>query len=78
MERTKHMSDPWRKFHIDENFPDEVATRHRYNARKKTWVQDNVHVRMEKEVQICSIIITIAFVTCSCHSLTKEHVKYIP
>ncbi|XP_028417391.1 eukaryotic elongation factor 2 kinase-like [Dendronephthya gigantea] len=48
-ERTKHMSDPWQKFHIDENFPDEVGIRHRYNARKKTWVKDEVHVRMEEE-----------------------------
>ena len=54
-QRTKHMSDPWHKFHIDENFPDEVAIRHRYNARKKTWVKDEVHVRMEKEVWNWSI-----------------------
>jgi hypothetical protein len=49
-EQTKHLSDPWQKFHIDENFPDEVGIRHRYNARKKTWVKDEVHVRMEEEV----------------------------
>ncbi|CAB4003265.1 eukaryotic elongation factor 2 kinase-like, partial [Paramuricea clavata] len=48
-EQTKHLSDPWQKFHIDENFPDEVGIRHRYNARKKTWVKDEVHVRMEEE-----------------------------
>ena len=51
-QRTKHMSDPWHKFHIDENFPDEMAIRHRYNARKKTWVKDEVHVRMEQEVRM--------------------------
>ena len=49
-QQSKHISDPWQKFHIDENFPDEVGIRHRYNPRKKTWVQDEVHVRMEEEV----------------------------
>ena len=48
--RSKRIPDPWQKFHIDETFPDEIATRHRYNARKKTWVNDEVHIRMEEEV----------------------------
>ena len=51
-QRTKHIADPWQKFHIDENFPDELAIRHRYNARKKSWVKDEVHVRMELQVRV--------------------------
>ena len=47
---SKHVPDPWKHLHIDEEFPDETAIRHRYNARKKTWVKDEVHVRMENEV----------------------------
>ncbi|XP_046856694.1 eukaryotic elongation factor 2 kinase-like [Xenia sp. Carnegie-2017] len=47
--KLKQLTDPWEAFHIDENFPDEIGIRHRYNAVKRSWVCDEVHVRMEKQ-----------------------------
>ncbi|XP_006818441.1 eukaryotic elongation factor 2 kinase-like isoform X2 [Saccoglossus kowalevskii] len=38
--------DPWAKFNL-EDLETEVATRHRYSAVKKTWVVDEVCVKMD-------------------------------
>jgi hypothetical protein len=51
IKKIKKMEDPWASFHID-NLPEERCTRHRYNALKQKWVQDNVRVKMETEVRI--------------------------
>lgn len=47
LKKAKSLPDPWEKFHIDDSCPTEVAIRHRYNALKKNWVQDEVRVKME-------------------------------
>lgn len=50
LKKAKSLPDPWEKFHIDDSCPTEVAIRHRYNALKKNWVQDEVRVKMESLV----------------------------
>ena len=47
LKKAKSLPDPWEKFHIDDSCPTEVAMRHRYNALKKNWLQDEVRVKME-------------------------------
>lgn len=47
LKKAKSLPDPWEKFHIDDSCPTEVAIRHRYNALKKNWLQDEVRVKME-------------------------------
>ena len=47
LKKAKCLPDPWEKFHIDDSCPTEVAIRHRYNALQKSWVQDEVRVKME-------------------------------
>jgi len=54
LKKAKSLPDPWEKFHIDDSCPTEVAIRHRYNALKKNWVQDEVRVKMESLVS-CSL-----------------------
>lgn len=54
LRKAKSLPDPWEKFHIDDSCPTEVAIRHRYNALKKNWVQDEVRVKMESLVS-CSL-----------------------
>ena len=49
--KIRHLKDPWAKFKIGD-LPSERVTRHRYNALKKKWVTDEVHVKMEKEVRM--------------------------
>ena len=44
--KARSQSDPWEKFHL-EDYPTEKALRHRYNALKKSWVVDEVVVKME-------------------------------
>lgn len=44
--KAKKVKDPWANFHI-ESLETERCTRHRYNALKKTWVSDDVLVKME-------------------------------
>ena len=61
LKKIKKMEDPWAKFHIDE-LPIERCMRHRYNALKQKWVQDEVTVKMEAEVRyylytICSFLL---------------------
>ncbi|XP_031558636.1 eukaryotic elongation factor 2 kinase-like [Actinia tenebrosa] len=46
LKKAMDMPDPWEKFHLD-MCSQEVAIRHRYNALKKTWVKDEVRVKME-------------------------------
>nr|XP_054762938.1 eukaryotic elongation factor 2 kinase-like [Lytechinus pictus] len=46
--RVKLMNDPWKEFHL-EDLTSEKATRHRYNAIEKTWVQDQVEVKITSE-----------------------------
>ncbi|EDO36975.1 predicted protein, partial [Nematostella vectensis] len=41
------MTDPWAKFHIHDNCAMEIAVRHRYNAIKKSWVKDEIRIKME-------------------------------
>ena len=50
LEKAKHMPDPWEKFHIDDSCPVEKAVRHRYNAVNKSWIQDDVQVKIENVV----------------------------
>ena len=47
LKKAQCLPDPWEKFHIDDSCPTEVAIRHRYNAVKKSWVRDEVRVKME-------------------------------
>lgn len=54
LKKAKNLPDPWEKFHIDDSCPTEVAIRHRYNALKKNWVQDEVRVKMESLVSSVS------------------------
>ncbi|KAK6170357.1 hypothetical protein SNE40_018769 [Patella caerulea] len=48
IKKSKSLSDPWQKFHID-HYKVENCVRHRYNALKKTWNKDNVKVKIEPE-----------------------------
>ena len=52
LKKAKSLPDPWEKFHIDDSCPTEVAIRHRYNALKKNWLQDEVRVKMELLVSL--------------------------
>lgn len=52
LKKVKSLPDPWEKFHIDDSCPTEVAMRHRYNALKKNWLQDEVRVKMELLVSL--------------------------
>ena len=45
--QAKKAEDPWANFHIDD-LETERCIRHRYNALKKTWTEDEVLVKMEK------------------------------
>jgi elongation factor 2 kinase len=42
------MGDPWEKFHLD-LYPTEKAKRYRYNAVRKSWVTDDVVIKMQPE-----------------------------
>uniref|UniRef100_A0A0P4WKS3 Eukaryotic elongation factor 2 kinase n=1 Tax=Scylla olivacea TaxID=85551 RepID=A0A0P4WKS3_SCYOL len=42
------LGDPWEKFHLNA-YKTERARRHRYNAMRQTWTQDEVVVKMEKD-----------------------------
>lgn len=61
LKKAKCLPDPWEKFHIDDSCPTEVAIRHRYNALKKSWVQDEVRVKMEALVSLNSISYEILY-----------------
>ena len=45
LKKAMSMPDPWEVFHL-EMCSQETATRHRYNALKKTWVLDKIKIRM--------------------------------
>lgn len=47
--KARSLDDPWAEFHL-EDLPVERCTRHRYNALKKTWITDEVNIKMEKKV----------------------------
>ena len=49
--KLRRLKDPWAKFHIDDLLT-ETAIRHRYNALKKSWSTDTVHIKMETKVSI--------------------------
>ena len=59
IKKIKKMEDPWAGFHIDD-LPEERCTRHRYNALKQKWVQDNVRVKMEIEVKKLSFFLQLS------------------
>ncbi|MPC14758.1 Eukaryotic elongation factor 2 kinase [Portunus trituberculatus] len=42
------LGDPWEKFHLNA-YKTERARRHRYNAMRQTWTQDEVVIKMEKD-----------------------------
>lgn len=42
------MQDPWEKFHLDA-YKTERARRHRYNAMRQAWTQDEVVIKMEEQ-----------------------------
>ena len=61
LKKAQSLPDPWEKFHIDDSCPTEVAIRHRYNALKKNWVQDEVRVKIEALVSF-----RLTFCGCGC------------
>ncbi len=44
------LEDPWAVYRI-EDLPTEPCIRHRYNAYRQKWVQDEVQVKMQAEVR---------------------------
>jgi hypothetical protein len=46
--KAKMMNDPWIDYHI-EKYSAERVIRHRYNAIKKKWIQDECIVKMEEK-----------------------------
>ncbi|XP_059168099.1 eukaryotic elongation factor 2 kinase-like [Physella acuta] len=48
MKKLRKGVDHWEKYHLDD-IETELAIRHRYNPRKKIWMQDHVLVKMEKK-----------------------------
>lgn len=48
IEKAKHMPDPWAEFHL-EDIITECATRHRYNAVTRQWLEDEVLVKMASQ-----------------------------
>jgi elongation factor 2 kinase len=48
LRKARSLDDPWAKFHIND-LPVERVIRHRYNALKKKWVEDEVSVKMETQ-----------------------------
>ncbi|KAL5019070.1 hypothetical protein ScPMuIL_004792 [Solemya velum] len=46
--KARALDDPWAEFHLEE-LEVEKCTRHRYNALKKTWITDEVNVKMERK-----------------------------
>lgn len=46
--KVRSLADPWEKFHLDD-YPTEVVFRYRYNTIHKTWVTDEVQVKMEPQ-----------------------------
>lgn len=48
MDKALHLSDPWESFHL-EALPLKVAKRYRYNALKKSWLIDQVTVKMASQ-----------------------------
>jgi hypothetical protein len=50
--RVKSLNDPFCEFQMDA-YPVETAIRHRYNAIKKIWTQDECTVRMETKQFEC-------------------------
>uniref|UniRef100_A0A646QD63 Eukaryotic elongation factor 2 kinase n=1 Tax=Hemiscolopendra marginata TaxID=943146 RepID=A0A646QD63_9MYRI len=46
--KLRDMKDPWEKFHLDD-YATEAVVRHRYNTLQKSWVKDEVLVKMEPE-----------------------------
>jgi hypothetical protein len=50
--RVKQLGDPWTEFQIDA-YPAEHCIRHRYNAIKKEWVQDECVVKIEPKQFAC-------------------------
>lgn len=52
--KARKAKDPWAEFHIND-YDCEVCTRYRYNALKKTWVKDDVLVKMETKVRKYSL-----------------------
>lgn len=48
IEKAKGMPDPWAEFHL-EDIATEHATRHRYNAVTREWLQDEVLIKMASQ-----------------------------
>ncbi|XP_060076123.1 eukaryotic elongation factor 2 kinase-like [Ylistrum balloti] len=48
IKKAKLLNDPWKAFHI-EDIDSEICIRHRYNPHKKTWLTDEVKVKMESK-----------------------------
>lgn len=54
--KAKDAKDPWMKYEIPTCCETEKALRFRYNALEKKWIQDEVEIKMQKEVPILSFI----------------------
>ncbi|CAG5126427.1 unnamed protein product [Candidula unifasciata] len=48
MKKLRKGVDHWAEYHLDD-LETELAVRHRYNPRRKIWIQDHVLVKMEKK-----------------------------
>ncbi|KAL3876114.1 hypothetical protein ACJMK2_033992 [Sinanodonta woodiana] len=48
LKKAKNMDDPWEKFRIDD-LETETCFRHRYSALKKSWITDEVKVKIERK-----------------------------
>ncbi|XP_004692137.1 PREDICTED: eukaryotic elongation factor 2 kinase [Condylura cristata] len=48
IEKAKHMPDPWAEFHL-EDVATERATRHRYSAVTREWLEDEVLIKMASQ-----------------------------
>lgn len=51
-DKSRDLEDPWAEFLIEETCAVEKAKRHRYNARKKAWVVDDILVKVQSEVSL--------------------------
>lgn len=59
----RHLKDPWEEYFIYAQLPVERVKRHRYNALKKQWTEDEIYVQMQTEVGgICyTLLLNLAF-----------------
>lgn len=59
----RHLKDPWEEYFLSAQLPVERVKRHRYNALRKQWAEDEIYVQMQTEVGgICyTLLLNLAF-----------------